>query len=65
MQEERRMKKLLTVLLGMTFAVNLLLVLSIVGECGSPRRAFYTITDGIMNRIYRLRNSRNIKALVR
>ena len=58
------MKKLLTVLLGMVFAVNLLLLLSIIGECGSPRRAFYTVTDGMMNHMYRFRNSWNIKTLV-
>ena len=58
------MKKLLAVLLGMVFAVNLLLLLSIVGECGSPRRALYTITDGMMNSIYRFRNGRNAKTLV-
>lgn len=60
----KKMKKLLAVLLGMAFAVNLLLVLSIVGECGSPRRALYTITDGMMNIIYRFRNGRNAKTLV-
>jgi len=58
------MKKLLTVLLGMAFAMNLLLLLSIVGECGSPRRAFYTITDGMMNGIYRFRNKWNTRTLV-
>ena len=57
------MKKLLAVLLGMVFAVNLLLLLSIVGECGSPRRALYTITDGMMNSIYRFRNGRNIRKI--
>ena len=58
------MKKLLIVLLGMTVAVNLLLLLSIIGEYGSPRQAFYTITDGIMNCIYRFRNSWNTRTLV-
>ena len=58
------MKKLLIRLLGMAFAVNFLLLLSIVGECGSPRRAFYTIADGIMNRIYRFRNRWNTRTLV-
>ena len=58
------MKKLLISLLGMAFAVNLLLLLSIVGECGSPRRAFYTIADGIMNSIYRFRNRWNTRTLV-
>ena len=58
------MKKLLTIFLGVVFVVNLLLLLSIVGEYGSPRRAFYTITDGVMNCIYQFRNSWNARALV-
>ena len=59
------MKKLLIFLLEVAFVVNLLLLVSVIGECGSPRRAFYTITDGVMDRAYRFRNSWNIKTPVR
>ena len=58
------MKKLLMVLLGVVFAVNLVLLLNLIGECGSPKRVFYTVTDRMMNDAYRLRNGWKIRTLV-
>ena len=46
------MKKFLTILLSVAFVLNLALVVGIVGECLSPRQAFYTITDEMMNSAY-------------
>lgn len=58
------MKKLLIVLLGAVFALNLLLVLCVIGECVSPRQAFYTITDAMMNSAHRFRQGWQCKTLV-
>ena len=43
------MKKFLMVLLSIAFVLNLAIVVGLIGGCGSPRRAFYTITDELMN----------------
>ena len=47
------MKKILMFLLGMAFALNVLLVIGVVGEGISLRQALYTITDEMMNGAYR------------
>ena len=49
------MKKFLIVLLSIAFALNFALVIGMIGECISPRQAFYTITDELMNTAYRFR----------
>ena len=49
------MKKFLMVLLSVALALNLVLVIGMIGECISPRQAFYTITDEMMNTAYRFR----------
>jgi len=49
------MKKLLTVLLGGEFILNLVLVIGMLGERYSLRRVFYTITDEMMNSAYRFK----------
>lgn len=51
------MKKMIIVLLGAAFVLNLVLVLVIgmLGECYSPRQVFYTITDEMMNSAYRFK----------
>ena len=49
------MKKFLMVLLSVALALNLVLVIGMIGECISPRQAFYTITDELMNTAYRFR----------
>ena len=46
------MKKFLMVLLSIAFVLNLAIVVGLIGGCGSPRRAFYTITDELMNSAY-------------
>ena len=49
------MKKFLIVLLSIAFALNFALVIGMIGECISPRQAFYTITDELMNSAYRFK----------
>ena len=39
------MKKFLMFLLSIAFVLSLVLVIGMIGECISPRQAFYTITD--------------------
>ena len=48
------MKKMLMFLLGMAFALNLLLVIYMVVECVSPRQVMYTFTDSVRDTVYRL-----------
>ena len=48
------MKKFLMVLLCIAFVLNLAIVIGLIGGYGSPRRAFYTITDELMNSACRL-----------
>ena len=52
---EKCMKKFLMILLSVAFALNLVLVIGMIGEYISPRQAFYTITDEMMNTTYRFR----------
>lgn len=49
------MKKFLMVLLSIAFVLNLAIVIGLIGGYGSPRQAFYTITDEMMNTAYRFR----------
>ncbi len=56
-----RMKKLVVVLLSAAFALNLFLVVGMIGEYVSPRQAFYTITDEMMNTAYRFKRGRQLK----
>ena len=49
------MKKLLTVLLGVAFILNLVLVIGMLGERYSLRQVFYTITDEMMDSAYRFK----------
>ena len=49
------MKKFLMFLLSIAFVLSLVLVIGMIGECISPRQAFYTITDEMMNTAYRFR----------
>ena len=53
------MKKFLMVLLSIAFVLNLAIVVGLIG--GSPRRAFYTITDELMNSAYRFKRSWQFK----
>lgn len=53
------MKKMLLFLLGMAFALNLLLVIYIVGECMSPRQVMYTFVDSVRDTVYRLNRDWN------
>ena len=55
------MKKFLMVLLSIAFVLNLAIVVGLIGRCGSPRRAFYTITDELMNSAYRFKRSWQFK----
>ncbi len=49
------------VLLSIAFVLNLAIVVGLIGGCGSPRRAFYTITDELMNSAYRFKRSWQFK----
>lgn len=40
---------------------DLAIVVGLIGRCGSPRRAFYTITDELMNSAYRFKRSWQFK----
>jgi len=55
------MKKFLMVLLSVAFALNLVLVIGLIGGYGSPRRAFYTIMDELMNSAYRFKRGWQFK----
>ena len=55
------MKKFLIVLLSIAFALNSALVIGMIGECISPRQAFYTITDELMNSAYRFKRGWQFK----
>lgn len=55
------MKKFLMFLLSIAFVLNLVLVIGMIGECISPRQAFYTITDELMNSAYRFKRGWQIK----
>ena len=58
------MKKILIFLLGMVFALNTLLVIGMVGESISPRQAFYTITDEMMNGAYRFTRGWHLRTML-
>lgn len=58
------MKKMLMFLLGMAFALNVLLVIGMVSESISPRQAFYTITDEMMNSAYRFKRGWHLKNIL-
>ena len=58
------MKKLLTVLLGGEFILNLVLVIGMLGERYSLRRVFYTITDEMMNSAYRVKRGWQLKNIL-
>ena len=49
------MRKFLMVLLSIAFVLNLAIVIGLISGYGSPRQAFYTITDEMMNTAYRCR----------
>ena len=55
------MKKFLIVLLSIAFALNFVLVIGLIGGYGSPCRAFYTITDELMNSAYRFKRGWQFK----
>jgi len=55
------MKKFLIVLLSIAFALNFALVIGMISECISPRQAFYTITDELMNSAYRFKRGWQFK----
>ena len=55
------MKKFLMVLLSIAFVLNLAIVIGLIGGYGSPRQAFYTITDELMNSAYRFKSSWQFK----
>lgn len=55
------MKKFLMFLLSIAFALNFVLVIGMIGECISPRQAFYTITDELMNSAYRFKRGWQFK----
>ena len=58
------MKKMIIVLLGVAFALNLVLVIGMLGECYSPRQVFYTITDEMMNSAYRFKRGWQLKNIL-
>lgn len=58
------MKKMIIVLLGVAFVLNLVLVIGMLGECYSPRQVFYTITDEMMNSAYRFKRSWQLKSVL-
>ena len=49
------MKKILMVMLSIAIVLNLTIVIGLIGGYGSPRRALYTITDELMNSVYRFK----------
>lgn len=55
------MKKFLMFLLSIAFVLSLVLVIGMIGECVSPRQAFYTITDELMNSAYRFKRGWQFK----
>ena len=58
------MKKMIIVLLGVAFVLNLVLVIGMLGECYSPRQVFYTITDEMMNSAYRFKRGWHLKNIL-
>ena len=58
-RRKNAMKKMLVFLLGMVFALNLLLVIYMIGECMSPRQVMYTFTDSVRDTVYRLNRGWN------
>lgn len=58
------MKKMLVFLLGIAFTRELLLVIYVVGECMSPRQVLYTITDEMMNSVYRFKRGWHLRAML-
>ena len=58
------MKKMIIVLLGVAFVLNLVLVIGMLGECYSPRQVFYTITDEMMNSAYRFNRGWQLKNIL-
>lgn len=58
------MKKWLTIILAMAFVLNLFAVIVTIGNCVTPRQAFYTVTDAMMNSAYRLRRGWQARTLV-
>ena len=63
-RRKKAMKKMLMFLLGMAFALNVLLVIGMVSESISPRQAFYTITDEMMNGAYRFKRGWQLKNIL-
>ena len=55
------MKKSLMVLLSIAFVLNLAIVIVLMGGYRSPRRALYTITDELMNSVYRFKRGWQFK----
>ena len=55
------MKKFLMVLLSIAFVLNLASVIGLIGGSGSPRQALYTITDELMNSVYRFKRGWQFK----
>ena len=58
-RRKNAMKRMLVFLLGVVFALNLLLVIYMVGECMSPRQVMYTFTDSVRDTVYRLNRGWN------
>ena len=58
------MKKMIIVLLGVAFVLNLVLVIGMLGERYSLRRVFYTITDEMMNSAYRFKRGWQLKNIL-
>ena len=57
------MRKFLMVLLSIAFVLNLAIVIGLISGYGSPRQAFYTITDEMMNTAYRFRRGWQLRNL--
>ena len=55
------MKKFLMVLLSIAFVLNLAIVIGLIVGYGSPRQALYTITDELMNSVYRFKRGWQFK----
>ena len=58
------MKKMIIVLLGVAFVLNLVLVIGMLGKCYAPRQVFYTITDEMMNSAYRFKRGWQLKNIL-
>ncbi len=58
------MKKMLIFLLGTAVALNVLLVIGMISESISPQQALYTITDEMMNSVYRFKRGWHLRTML-